>query len=389
MTMKKFLVTLFLLAATLASQANDGVYYTSGNQLIPLTETNISVQKEVLTISLCDDHKARVDVSYQFYNPTGKAKKLLVGFEAPPSYNADGQVEMSGVHHYIHDFKVQVNGKSISYNTALSQPAKAGFKPFTSKSWKLSDDDGGFGYVLQNKADPSKKVDDYVHVYYFEAVFQPGINRVHHTYTYDMSFSVGVTFSFSYLLAPAARWANHRIDDFTLVIRADKTAKHFFVNQSPFKKGKFAVKKGAGKVRLVKGWEDEKFWEIYIRNGSVAWSQKNFVPTEDLDVISADIASNMPFIGDHAQGFGFFYDRGSSGYDGSRIQQFWGMEGNLDRKKFARIAHNLPYADRGHVFKDKEMKRFFESLWWYIPDPSYKDDTSDFTPNDWEYVRFK
>ena len=32
--------------------ANDGVYYTSGSFLVPVKETDISVQKEVLEITL-------------------------------------------------------------------------------------------------------------------------------------------------------------------------------------------------------------------------------------------------------------------------------------------------------------------------------------------------
>jgi hypothetical protein len=41
------------------------------------------------------------------------------------------------------------------------------------------------------------------------------------------------------------------------------------------------------------------------------------------------------------------------------------------------------------VFRDKRLREYFEGLWWYMPDPDYKDDTSDFTPVDWEYVRYK
>ena len=50
-------------------RANDGVYYTRGSQLVPLTETDISVRKEVLTISIMDNGFARVDVYYEFWNP--------------------------------------------------------------------------------------------------------------------------------------------------------------------------------------------------------------------------------------------------------------------------------------------------------------------------------
>ena len=49
----------------------------------------------------------------------------------------------------------------------------------------------------------------------------------------------------------------------------------------------------------------------------------------------------------------------------------------------------MPYANRGHIFKDKKLKEFFESKWWYMPDPSYDDSTKDFTEYEWKYVNGK
>ena len=43
-------------------RANDGVYYTRGSQLVPLTETDISERKEVLNIPIMDNGIARVNV---------------------------------------------------------------------------------------------------------------------------------------------------------------------------------------------------------------------------------------------------------------------------------------------------------------------------------------
>ena len=58
-----------------------------------------------------------------------------------------------------------------------------------------------------------------------------------------------------------------------------------------------------------------------------------------------------------------------------------------DRRAPQKDSVHIPYAARGHVFKDPELKEFFESCFWYMPDPNYKDDTSDFTASDWEYRR--
>ncbi len=48
--MIKFII-LFLFSIT-HSWANDGAYTMSGNQLIPIMESDISVKKEILTLSI-------------------------------------------------------------------------------------------------------------------------------------------------------------------------------------------------------------------------------------------------------------------------------------------------------------------------------------------------
>lgn len=55
-------------------------------------------------------------------------------------------------------------------------------------------------------------------------------------------------------------------------------------------------------------------------------------------------------------------------------------------KEDRRILRNLPYANRGYVFKDKGLQKYFNEIWWYMPDPSWKQDTSDFTKKEWELV---
>ena len=66
--MKKAFILLLMLIPFIGAKANDGVYYTSGNQLIPITETEISVQKEVLDITR-QDQMIHVHVYYEFFNP--------------------------------------------------------------------------------------------------------------------------------------------------------------------------------------------------------------------------------------------------------------------------------------------------------------------------------
>ena len=49
--MRKVLLLVFCCFTALFAHANDGVFYAEGNHLIPITETDIRVQKEVLTLN--------------------------------------------------------------------------------------------------------------------------------------------------------------------------------------------------------------------------------------------------------------------------------------------------------------------------------------------------
>ncbi len=49
--------------------ANDGSYYASGNHLIPVFETDISVKKEILTLKKIRNRFIEVTVYYEFFNP--------------------------------------------------------------------------------------------------------------------------------------------------------------------------------------------------------------------------------------------------------------------------------------------------------------------------------
>lgn len=44
-----------------------------------------------------------------------------------------------------------------------------------------------------------------------------------------------------------------------------------------------------------------------------------------------------------------------------------------------KILNNLLCANRGLVFQNKKLLASFGKQWWYMPDPSYKPSTADFT----------
>jgi len=370
--MKK-LATVLICLLSLAATANDGVYFTSGNQLVPTRESDIAIVKEVLTISLCDDGFARVDVQYEFMNP-GQPKTITMGFEASPPYNSGDIFNPKGVHPHIFDFTATLNGERLAYrNAVVASPGEkdTDFEPVDLKKWKqnpeLDENEGGGLYDAATDS-----ILQWAYSYCFTARFNSGLNKIHHTYRYRLANGVGRTFELTYWLTPAMRWANHQIDDFTLRIKAENTAKHFCVTDSIFQLAPFNVTEGEGKVRKTKFKWSEDLTEIALRNGTVEWHAKDFKPVENLNIISTDA-----YVGfDEQYPLGSFYDRSE------QYVPNWRFESKSD----ARILRNLPYASRGYVFKDKKLQDYFSKLWWYMPDPKWQTSTVDFTKREWRLI---
>ncbi len=369
-----FIIAMILVNSSLV--ANDCVFYVNGNQLVPSDqESDISVKKEILTISLQDNGFTKVDVYYEFNNNSQKPKTVLMGFEADNPYNAEEPFNPKGVHPNIYNFTVNMNGSVLPYSNAIVESEiPEGFKPLDLNTWKAEGqayEDSGY-QVLQN-GDKTKK---FSYAYSFKATFEPGINRIVHSYNYDTSFGVGQAFMIDYKLTPATRWANKQIDDFTLVIRADNTAKHFRINKAAFKTGEFKLIEGVGKCRDTK-YADQDWVEISLRNGVYSWHSDNYKPADELAIYSCE---------------SLYYDYDNdkeplklgSTYDRSRTFTYMHP---IDTDFKVRVAHNLPYAHRGYVFSKPELKEYFEKFWWYMPDPQYKPNTDDFTEKDWEFVK--
>lgn len=139
--MRKFFINLLSTLPLLAS-ANDGVFFVSGNQLVPVHETDIAVSKEVLTIGLSDNGFASVDVYYEFMN-RGQEKTVQMGFEAEAPYNDGEPFSPQGIHPHIKDFVVEMNGQPLSYRNAVVATTIDGdteFQPMDLSRWKVNDE---------------------------------------------------------------------------------------------------------------------------------------------------------------------------------------------------------------------------------------------------------
>jgi len=246
---KLVLCVLFFTLYSIESIANDGSYYASGNQLIPVFETDVAIKKEILTLKKIRNQFIEVTVYYEFNNPKDE-KEITVGFEAfSPRGDVDGTPK-NGLHPYMSDFTVQLNGEMLKYNVAYvtdSTYAKNGII----KTKKLPE-------VMSGIED--EQIVDFYYVYYFKAKFKKGLNIIKHTYSYKLSSSVMEYYSFDYVLTAANRWGNKQIDDFTLVLDMGEF-ESFNINKTFFKDKNDWLINGIGKcgdIRSIENSRNEK-----------------------------------------------------------------------------------------------------------------------------------
>ena len=352
---------LLMLVSPTTALANDGVFYTSGNQLIPWHQHTVKVQKEVLTIRLLNHQEAEVDVYYEFYNP-GDAIEQTVGFEAIPPQMVDqeGSLPESTEHPYMSRFTVEMNGEKVTHQSAVvvndsSVVTGDGLKVLDVKRYETGE--GGFGGNLMLKGSDFHVNATYV--YFFKARFTPGVNRVHHTYTYRMSESQISRYGLEYKLTPAMRWANRQIDDFTLRLEVKDKGMHFCLLKEAFGDAEIRIAEntegGKGKYRSLEvnpfGGKNVSAWEFSLRQATAELHVKNFRPQAELYLMASDFQKNgettapdlcLPIFVEHE--------------DGKPLTE-------LEKQAKA----HWEEAEDGATFKNAKLQRFFNSRWWYMP----------------------
>ncbi len=394
--MKRIITILLLCVTVLCTNANDGVFYASGNQLIPITETDISVRKEVLTLNRVGDH-IEVTVYYEFFNPVGE-KELLVGFEAEAPYNGNDPLSTFPRHPHIRNFKVLLNDKPLTYKVAHVETHRydeeGGLIPtqyYTNgrfQSWSRQKIAGAL-----RAQDFSECPIDYV--YHFTAKFRPGRNIIRHTYDFDLSESVEEVFYFPYVLTAANRWANHQIDDFTLNINlGDRTSFHLFPEF--FQSADEWSILGKGKVTMdtVWGFTNTRNTPVFhIREGGIAFHKANFHPEGELRINQRrdwTLASwTWGNIDDD--------DWDAESILSSFKDQYYPLPVSVNREDELypafnpgqrRILKNLPFAYRGYIFKNKSLQDYFESTNWYLPNPDYDGNMDALSAEERKWVEF-
>lgn len=400
-----FFLSCFLWAVSV--YANDGAFYSNGSHLIPISETDISVKKEVLTLNRVGD-KIEVTVYYEFFNPAGQ-KDVLVGFEAaaPDVYFNNISVKQFPEHPYMRDFKVVMNGEPQSFEVAhvsqydenwnyISNPeyyVDGKIKSATPKELVLEE--------WLNHSEDAEAVEHPLYVYHFNARFRPGLNIIQHTYDFDMSDERnGFTKEFFYILTAANRWANNQIDDFTLYVNmGDHTS--FHISPSFFKSpdeweiqgtGKYAIGSVPYQLR-----PDSIFF--HMQHGNIRFHKENFHPDGELCIDIDKIWGYWTWlIGKEKDVSSFdteaFVNRYKGQYEDiilynpytpAEKEDTYFDEFTLEQ---CRILRNLPFAYKGYIFNTKELQDFYESTVWYIPNPQYKANAEELSMDEKNWVEF-
>lgn len=330
------------LAIAAGAGANDGVFYATGNTLVPMKETTIRLKKEVLSLERKGEWM-QVDIYFEFFNP-GPEKELTVGFVTPPG---DGDVsEEEAKHPFVKDFMVLTGDRILPYQVAKME--STGFKV------------------------DSKIANGYDFVYHFKIKFAKGITVIRHSYMYRGGASVEVKSDFDYRLTTGVTWANSAIEDFELNINMGDDS--YFavpasfggapVNWTLVGAGRlsesltfnpYSAEDGGAKLRMA-----------YTRKGKLQLRTANFKPSRDLSVLVFQLHNEVTLwcppgtVNDFAGIFEFIW--------GDSIPQ---QVGRLTDQQL-RLYRNLNFARRGYDFKDENLKKAFSKYNWYLPDPALK-----------------
>jgi len=356
-SIKFFLSVIILFLNNSVLWANDAEYYTSGNQLVPLQNSSVRLDKEILTIKrIKEENRFHVEVYYNLFNER-KATKTVIGFEAPGNFgdsegdyfffepydkhkllNAEHKAIQKATGNYgnknIEHFKVIVNGKTVPYKIAS---------------------------VSQIKKD--KDTSPYIgSLYYFNVLLKKGSNIIKQSYDFYSQTSVNTYYELSYILQTAKRWKGGKIKDFTLNLIMGKN-QIFTVDETFFAGTKHWKVENGMAVYIPPAKKKECYIDcgdsvrFYVKRGKVVFHQKNFIPNDVLFIESYTSNNNRVIFN----------------YKTIKLPPYIGetylCATDLTSMK---ILKAYPYAIRGVPFKDKDIKHYYKNLSWYKPKPNAK-----------------
>ncbi|HEY6899257.1 MAG TPA: YARHG domain-containing protein, partial [Puia sp.] len=171
------------------------------------------------------------------------------------------------------------------------------------------------------------------------------------------------------------RWANKKIDDFTLQVDMGEFV-DFRIRNSFFQHASEWTLDSLAKGRDLKGSKEEPAAsEFFVRKGMISFAKKDFKPMGELSITR----------------YSMYHFQAPETFDSKRDYLPFSVElednisppaNELSRK----ILHNLPFARRGYVFKSPELTAYFGKQPWYWPDPAYTPDATTLTKKEQEWL---
>lgn len=331
----------------LVSEANDGAYMGSGGILIPISDSSISVTKEILSFIKIDDETVEVDVYYEFFND-GDDKEMLIGFEAMSPYGDANFYPKKGQHPYISDFTVQVNETYLQHKVAIVEDS------IYFKNGVINGISGDKAIELAENTDYV----DFFYVYYFKCNMKKGKNVIQHTYRQVMSSSVAEHYSVDYVLTAANRWKGGAIEDFTLILDLG-SEQRFSIRKSFFDTKEGWDINGSG-LFLDEFFHlmDEDWLCVLMEKGKVIYKKRDFKPSREFHV-SSFRDWMLPDKFDAAS---------------------WSLPDNFNITKLypgpiddfsKKVLKNYPFALKGYAFNNVDLQSYFSRQYWYVKDETY------------------
>ena len=356
--MKKLLF-LFALLYSIIIYADSGIFYSDGGNLIPINESSIKMQKEILYLKFTPEG-LEVSVYFEFNNP-GETRNEIVGFVAPRwmSYEKeDFDPVKENRHPYINNFMVMVNNTVLPYKVTQYQ---------------------GSGF---SKDITGIKERDYI--YYFYMSFNPGVTKLYHHYLFKGD-QIKAGTSYLYRLKTGRMWAGGVIDDFELIIDASgyylQIPEYLTEDKGPLD----WQLSGIGKFNVQKG---EKKSYVFIHSGLLSMQIMNFKPAYDLKIISHGF-SNM-FLEFHESlsdenNFSVNMYSLLNGLGSTKVERFDGLFKDLDKITLQSFI-NFVYACHGYMFSGSGSAEEFKQFTWYIPDPQLLASEIKFSPEEQAFL---
>ena len=309
------LLGLSFLFSSQNAHANDTSFGGDASDPYPIHTKEIRMVSEDITIK-SNAGSWIYTCDFTFKNVSNKPVKLLMGMPFSKRIKSDDEM-----------LSVPLGAKA----PPDGQPLVWEFKTFVNgrklRSTKVT--------PIVNPKLPSM---DYKVAYTWLIHFRPGAtHKVRNTYKLAQTMDSGGRLYAEYILKTGGLWHDGTIGRSKLKVILDDSG--------------FLIEKGKlGNVYRI----TPKGHKMSIKNGNIVieWDLKNFKPTEDLMVVFKNGYAMLCI--DYND---LLYKEDFSGYS----------------KEELRRLRNLPYALNGYIFKDPELKKYYDSKWIITKDKNFSD----------------